>query len=291
MGVAGGAGQQRDLGFGRAQASSPLVPRTRRSLPVSKRQQPGARAAVLQLFCAPRLHPLRRSRRPLPRSLCARSHTPCPPPPPPDRCWWTATRSATMAATAASWTTPLSSSSATAASTPRTTTRTRWVGGWVGCPRSFCRGRAAGRRRACACTQNLCTCRCRCRTAAAAFPESAVAPRCCRVHGSCQPAPTTTCPAVRRPRRGLARTTSWAATWSQSTTTQVGLQGSGRRCVPLCYRSSISGQHQLSCSALDPPADVPPNEEHALEKAVANQPVSVAIEADQVGRQGSGGGD
>ena len=33
---------------------------------------------------------------------------------------------------------------------------------------------------------------------------------------------------------------------------------------------------------IDDYQDVPPNDEHALMKAVANQPVSVAIEADQV---------
>jgi KDEL-tailed cysteine endopeptidase len=33
---------------------------------------------------------------------------------------------------------------------------------------------------------------------------------------------------------------------------------------------------------IDDYQDVPPNDEHALLKAVANQPVSVAIEADQV---------
>ena len=35
---------------------------------------------------------------------------------------------------------------------------------------------------------------------------------------------------------------------------------------------------------IDDYQDVPPNDERALMKAVANQPVSVAIEADQVGR-------
>lgn len=45
----------------------------------------------------------------------------------------------------------------------------------------------------------------------------------------------------------------------------------------------------MPCPPVPPPQDVPPNDEKALEKAVAHQPVSVAIEADQVGR-GSGGG-
>lgn len=40
---------------------------------------------------------------------------------------------------------------------------------------------------------------------------------------------------------------------------------------------------------IDDYADVPPNDEAALMKAVANQPVSVAIEADQVGAGGHPG--
>ncbi|PSC72829.1 cysteine ase RD21a-like [Micractinium conductrix] len=47
------------------------------------------------------------------------------------------------------------------------------------------------------------------------------------------------------------------------------------------------GRHVVT---IDDYADVPPNEEHALEKAVANQPVSVAIEADQRAFQLYGGG-